>query len=54
MRIFRGKSVTDGIAAGRLQIYRKEKPRISRETVSDTAGETARFKAAVAEAVLQI
>lgn len=54
MRIFRGKRVTDGIAAGRLQIYRKEKPRISRETVSDTAEETARFKAAVEEAVLQI
>ena len=49
-----GKSVYGGIAIGKIHVFAKEKQRITRRTISDTAKERHRFDEARAEAQAQL
>ncbi len=49
-----GKGVSTGVALGPLYFYQRAKTSITRETVSDTAREWDRFKAAQSKAVEQL
>ena len=46
MQVGTGKSVLNGIAIGKLKIYKKKDTAISAAEVADTAAEVARFEAA--------
>ncbi len=49
MQVGTGKSVLNGIAIGKLKIYKKKDTAISTAQVADTAAEVARFEAAPPE-----
>ena len=54
MEIRAGKSVSSGIAEGRLFVFSKEKPDIGRRSVNDPQEEIARYQAAAAKAGEQL
>ena len=54
MQVYQGKSVYEGIAIGRIQIYQKKEQRVKPCYVADVAGEHRRFEAAVNEAATQL
>lgn len=54
MEKFKGKSVTGGIAIGRICIYRKQEQQVKRTRIVDTQAELARFRNAKEEAVSQL
>ena len=47
MQVGTGKSILNGIAIGKLKIYKKKDTAISAAEVADTAAEVARFEEAV-------
>ena len=53
MQVGTGKSVLNGIAIGKLKIYKKKNTAISVAEVTDTAAEVARFEEAQQKAVEQ-
>ncbi len=53
MQVGTGKSVLNGIAIGKLKIYKKKDTAISTAPVADTAAELARFEAAQQKAIEQ-
>ena len=46
MQVGTGKSILNGIAIGKLKIYKKKDTVISTAEIADTAAEVARFEAA--------
>ncbi len=54
MQVYQGKSVYEGIAIGRIQIYQKKEKQVKSYYVADVAGEHRRFEAAVNEAANQL
>ena len=52
MQVGTGKSVLNGIAIGKLKIYKKKDTAISTAPVADTAAELERFEAARQKACL--
>ncbi len=54
MVVREGKSVFKGVAIGRIFVYRKADKAISKESITDTAAEAARFEAAKAKAMAQL
>ena len=54
MNQYKGKSVYGGIAIGRIHLMEKNKQRIMRNKIEDTAAEIRRFDAARAEAKRQL
>jgi len=53
MQVGTGKSILNGIAIGKLKIYKKKDTVISAAEVADTAAEVARFEDARAKAIEQ-
>ena len=53
MQVGTGKSVLNGIAIGKLKIYKKKDTAISAAEVADTAAEVARFEEAQKKAIEQ-
>ena len=53
MQVGTGKSILNGIAIGKLKIYKKKDTVISAAEVADTAAEAARFEDARAKAIDQ-
>ena len=53
MQVGTGKSVLNGIAIGKLKIYKKKDTAISTAPVADTAAELERFEAARQKAIEQ-
>ena len=53
MQVGTGKSILNGIAIGKLKIYKKKDTVISAAEVADTAAEEARFEDARAKAIDQ-
>ena len=53
MQVGTGKSVLNGIAIGKLKIYKKKNTTISTAPVADTAAELERFEAARQKAIEQ-
>ena len=53
MQVGTGKSILNGIAIGKLKIYKKKDTVISAAEVADTAAEEARFEDARAKAIEQ-
>ena len=51
MQVGTGKSVLNGIAIGKLKIYKKKDTAISAAEVADTAAEVARFEEAQQKAL---
>ena len=51
MQVGTGKSILNGIAIGKLKIYKKKDTVISTAQVADTAAEEARFEEARANAI---
>ena len=51
MQVGTGKSVLNGIAIGKLKIYKKKDTAISAAEVADTAAEVARFEEAQQKAI---
>ena len=54
MQVYQGKSVYEGIAIGRIQIYQKKEQQVKPYYVADVAGERRRFEATVNEAANQL
>ena len=54
MIINKGKSVCDGIAIGKIFIYKKSDNTVTRTVVADAQAELQRFESAKAEAVSQL
>ena len=54
MIISKGKSVCDGIAIGKIFIYKKSDSSVTRAVVTDTQAELQRFETAKAEAIVQL
>ena len=53
MQVGTGKSILNGIAIGKLKIYKKKNTVISAAEVADTAAELQRFEDARAKAIDQ-
>ena len=53
MQVGTGKSILNGIAIGKLKIYKKKDTVISTAEIADTAAEVARFEAAQQKAIEQ-
>ena len=53
MQVGTGKSILNGIAIGKLKIYKKKDTAISAAEVADTAAEVARFEEAQQKAIEQ-
>ena len=53
MQVGTGKSILNGIAIGKLKIYKKKDTTISAAEVADTAAEVARFEEAQQKAIEQ-
>ena len=51
MQVGTGKSILNGIAIGKLKIYKKKDTAISAAEVADTAAEVARFEEAQQKAI---
>lgn len=49
MQVYQGKSVYEGIAIGRIQIYQKKEQQVKPYYVADVTGERRRLEAAVNE-----
>lgn len=54
MLTFQGKSVINGVAIGKLYLYKKGEQQVKREKTEDTEGELARFQKAQQEAIRQL
>ena len=54
MKIFCGKSVFGGVAAGTIRLYKKDEQKIKRERIEDAEAEVARYNMARNEAVEQL
>lgn len=54
MQTFQGKSVINGVAIGKISVYKKGEQQVKRARVDDTALETARFRKAQEEAIGQL
>lgn len=54
MLTFQGKSVINGVAIGKLYLYKKGEQQVKREKIEDTEGELARFQKAQQEAIRQL
>lgn len=54
MLTFQGKSVINGVAIGRLYLYKKGEQQVKREKTEDTSAELARFRKAQQEAIRQL
>ena len=54
MLTFQGKSVINGVAIGKLYLYKKGEQQVKREKIEDTDGELARFQKAQQEAIRQL
>ena len=48
MQVYQGKSVYEGIAIGRIQIYQKKERQVKPYYVADVTGERRRLEAAIA------
>ena len=46
MKIFCGKSVFGGVAAGTIRLYKKDEQKIKRERIEDAEAEVARYNMA--------
>ena len=53
MQVGTGKSILNGIAIGKIKVYKKKDTTISTAEVEDTAAEIARFEEAQAKAIEQ-
>lgn len=54
MNIYEGKSVFNGVAIGRISVYKKGDRQVERVKVEDTEAEITRYERAKAEAARQI
>lgn len=54
MLTFQGKSVINGVAIGKLYLYKKGEQQVKREKIEDTDAELTRFKKAQQEAIRQL
>lgn len=54
MRIYNGKSVFNGIAIGKIRVYKKDVRQVKRTKVTDMEAELSRFASAKEEAVRQL
>ena len=54
MIIYEGKAVFEGVAIGKLSVYKKNEETVKREKVEDVDAEVARYAEARAEAVKQL
>ena len=54
MLIFQGKSVINGVAIGKIFIYKKGEQQVKRRKIEDTESELARFRNAQQEAIKQL
>lgn len=54
MLTFQGKSVINGVAIGKLYLYKKGEQQVKREKIEDTDAELVRFKKAQEEAIRQL
>lgn len=54
MLTFQGKSVINGVAIGKLFVYKKDEQQVKRTRVEDTESELARFRKAQQEAIRQL
>ncbi|MDE6936995.1 MAG: phosphoenolpyruvate--protein phosphotransferase [Lachnospiraceae bacterium] len=54
MRIYNGKSVFNGIAIGKIRVYKKDVQQVKRTKVTDMEAELSRFASAKEEAVRQL
>ena len=54
MQIYEGRSVSKGIAAGRINVYKKNSRQVKRVKITDAKAEIARFEEAKVQAVKQL
>ena len=54
MQVYSGKSVSGGIAIGKISVYKKNEQQVKRVRTEDTKGELARYEAAKAAAIEQL
>ncbi len=54
MRIYNGKSVFNGIAIGKIRVYKKDVQQVKRTKVTDMEAELSRFASAKEEAIRQL
>ena len=54
MLAFQGKGVTNGVAIGKIFVYKKEEQQVKRIRIEDTQAEVTRFKQAQADAIAQL
>ena len=54
MVIYEGKAVFEGVAIGKLSVYKKNEETVKREKVEDVEAEVARYASAREEAVEQL
>ena len=54
MNIYEGKSVFNGVAIGKISVYKKGEQQVKRVKVDDAETEITRYEAAKAEAVRQL
>ena len=54
MRIYNGKSVFNGIAIGKIRVYKRDVQQVKRTKVTDMEAELSRFASAKEEAVRQL
>ena len=54
MTVYEGKAVFEGVAIGKLSVYKKNEQAVKREKIDDTDSEKARYVAAREEAISQL
>ena len=54
MRVYSGKSVFDGVAIGKIRVYKKTEQQVRREKIADVEAELTRFKSARETAIEQL
>lgn len=54
MQVYQGKSVYEGIAIGRIQIYQKKEQQVKPYYVADVTGERRRLEAAIADRLAKL
>ena len=54
MLAFQGKGVTNGVAIGKIFVYKKEEQQVKRSRIEDAKAEVTRFKQAQADAIAQL
>ena len=54
MQVYQGKSVYEGIAIGKIRVYKKGEQQVKRIPIKDTQGELERFRQAKEETIVRI